>query len=169
MIDFLKRELSKMRVGRVSPALVEDIEVDCFGEQLPLNQLGAINTEGPRKIVIQPWDDSYIEPIEKALTKADLGAQPSVSGEVIRISLPALSQERKKNLEKELADKKENARQTVRKWRDEAWKEIQEKEQAGEISEDNKYRAEDELQDLIDEYNQEIDQITKEKKKEIKQ
>jgi len=168
-LDFLKRDASKMRLGRVSPALIEDIQVECFGEELPLKQLAAIKKEGPRSLVIEPWEDDYLEAIEEALTAADLGTTPTVAGEVIRLSFPSLSEERREDLEKELSDKKENARQTVRKWRDEAWKEVQEKEQQGEISEDNKYRAKDGLQDLVDEYNDKIDQIVEDKEKQIEQ
>ncbi len=168
-LDFLKREASKMRLGQVSPSMVEEIEVKAFDEKMPLKQLAAIKKEGPRSLVIEPWEDDYVEPIEKALTSADLGATPNVSGEVIRIKLPSLSQERRENLKKELSDKKENARQTVRKWRDEAWKEVQNKEQEGEISEDDKYRAEDDLQDLVDEYNEKIEKIVEDKKEQIEQ
>lgn len=156
-----------MRVGQVNPSLVEDIEVEAFDQEMPLKQLAAIKKEGPHSLVIEPWEDDYVEPIEKALTAADLGTTPSVSGDVVRLSFPSLSEERRKELEKELSDKRENARQTVRKWRDEAWKEIQEKEREGEISEDNKYRAKDDLQDLVDEYNEKIDRIVEDKKKRI--
>jgi len=168
-IDFLKREASKMRLGRVNPAMVEDIEVEAFDQKMSLKELAAIKLEGPREIIIDPWDDSYLEAIEKALVKADLGTSPNVTGETIRLSFPSLSEERKENLEKELSDKKENARQTVRKWRDEAWKEIQEMEREGEISEDDKYRAKDELQDLVDEYNDKIDEVVEQKKKQIEE
>lgn len=168
-VNFLKREASKMRVGQVNPSFIEEIEVEAFDEKMPLKQLAAIRKEGPRSLVIEPWEGDYVEPIEKALTDADLGATPNVSGEKIRMSFPSLSEERREELEKELSDKKENARQTVRKWRDEAWKKIQNKEQEGEISEDDKYRAEDELQDLIDEYNEKIDQVVEDKKEQIEQ
>lgn len=168
-VDFLKGELAKMRTGRVSPSLVEEVQVDCFGEEMSLKQLAAINSEGPRQLVIEPWDDSYIEPIEKALQKEDLGASPAVQNEVIRMSFPSMSKNKREKLKNEIGEKKENARQTIRKWRDEVWKEIQNEEQEGEISEDNKYRAKDELQDLVDEYNEKIDEIVEEKKEKIEE
>src|SRR6056297_2010508 len=168
-VDFLKREASKMRLGQVNPSMIEDIEVKAFDEKMPLKQLAAIRKEGPRNLAIEPWEDDYVEPIEKALTAADLGTTPNVSGDSIRLNFPSLSEERRENLKKELSDKKENARQTVRKWRDEAWKKIQDKEQEGEISEDEKYRAKDDLQDLVDEYNDKIDEIVENKKKQIEQ
>lgn len=168
-VDFLKREASKMRLGQVNPSMVEDIEVEAFDEKMPLKQLAAIKKEGPRNLVIEPWEDDYVEAIEKALTAADLGTTPTVSGDSIRMKFPSLSEERRENLKKELSDKKENTRQTIRKWRDEARKEIQNKEQEGEISEDEKYRAEDDLQDLIDDYNDKIEKIVEDKKEKIEQ
>jgi len=168
-VEFLKREASKMRLGQVNPSMIEDIEVDAFDQKMPLKQMAAIKKEGPRNLLIEPWEDDYVEPIEKALTAADLGTTPTVSGDTIRMKFPSLSEERRENMKKELGDKKENARQTVRKWRDKAWKKIQNKEQEGEISEDDKYRAEDDLQDLVDEYNEKIDEIVENKKDQINQ
>lgn len=167
VINFLDRELAKIRVGRALPSLVEDIMVDCFGTKIPLKQLGAITSPEPRQLVIQPWDKSYLEPIEKALFEANLGVAPIVDKNVIRIHLPPLSEEFRKNLLKILAEKQEQARKTIRRWREEAWKEIQEGFREGKISEDDKYRGKDELQKLIDEYNEKIKEMGEKKKKEI--
>ena len=165
---YLEKEIQKIRAGRISPSLVEDILVECFGKKLPLKQLGAISCPGPRQIVIQPWDKSYLEPIEKALSNnLSINASPIIDKDVIRLNLPSLTEESRKTLIRLLSEKQEEVRKTIRRWREEAWKEIQEKERAGEIPEDDKYRAKDELQDLIDEYNEKIEKIGEIKKKEL--
>ncbi|MDO8264946.1 MAG: ribosome recycling factor [Candidatus Parcubacteria bacterium] len=164
---FLDKELAKVRTGRVSPSLVEDIIVDLFGERLPLKQLGVINTPGPREIAIQPWDKSYIEPIQSALSKTGIGANPVVDKDIIRIYLPLLSEEYRKELIKVIADKQEECRRTLRKLREDAWREIQDRTKEGEIREDDKFRAKDELQDLIDEYGEKIEKIGEKKSKEV--
>lgn len=168
VIDFFKAELVKIRVGRASPSLVEDIIVECFGQKFPLKQLGAISSPDSRQIIVQPWDESYLEPIQEALLKSLSGTSPIVDKNIIRISLPALSEEYRQELLKVLAEKKENTRRTIRHWREKAWKEIQEGFKEGEISEDEKYRAKDELQKLVDEYQEKIEKIVENKKKEIR-
>ena len=167
VITFLDRELSKIRLSGASISLIEDIEVDCFGQKMPLKQLGAISLPEPRQILIQPWDKSYIESIEKALNRASIGISPVVDKEVVRINLPPLNEESRNNLVKVISEKKENARQTVRHWREEAWKEIQDRFKEGEISEDDKYKGKDKLQELIDQYNKKIDEKADKKKKEV--
>jgi ribosome recycling factor len=167
VLIFFESELAKIRIGRASISLIEDIEVECFGQKMFLKQLASISTPEARLIVIQPWDDSYIESIQKALEKANLGANPIADKKIIRIYLPPLSEEYRRDLIKIISEKKENARKTLRHWRDEIWKEIQNKERAGEISEDDKFRAKDKLQDLVDEFNEKIDKISEKKEKEI--
>lgn len=167
VIDFLNRELTKLRTGRASPSLVENIVVECFGEKLPLKQLATISLSGPRQIIVQPWDKSYIESIEKAISQSCLGISLVVDRDVIRISLPSLSEEYRKDLLRVLSERQEEARKTIRRWREEAWDEIQERFKEGEIREDDKFRAKDELQDLIDEYNKKIEEMGERKKKEI--
>lgn len=166
-VEFLERELAKVRTGRASVALVEDLSVDCFGSKLPLKQLGSISCPEPRQILVQPWDKSYVEPIERALAGSNLGVFPVVDKDVIRLTLPSLTEEFRKNLARVISEKAENARQSMRRWREQAWKEIQEAARAGKIREDDKFRAKDELQDLVDEYNKKIDDIGARKKKEI--
>lgn len=168
VINFLKGELAKIRTGRASPSLVENTIVECFGQKFPLKQLAAISSPGPRQIVIQPWDKSYIEPIEKALSRSSLGSSPIVDKNLIRISLPPLSDEYRKNLLRVISEKQEEARKTIRRWRERVWDEIQEKFKEGEIREDDKFRAKDELQELVDKYNDKIEDIVDRKKKEIR-
>ncbi|TET84823.1 MAG: ribosome recycling factor [Candidatus Nealsonbacteria bacterium] len=167
VINFLERELAKIRTGRATPSLVEDIEVECFGQKFLLKQLAAISTPELRQILIQPWDKSYLEPIERALQQSFIGTSPIIDKDLVRLSLPPLTEEYRKNLLKILSEKMEEARKTIRRWREEAWDKIQEKTKEGEIREDDKFRAKDELQDLIDEYNQKIEEIGERKKKEI--
>ena len=167
VFSFLERELSKVHTGRATPALVEDVVVDCFGQKFPLKQLAAISVPESKQILIQPWDKSYIEGIVSALEKTGVGANPVVDKEVIRINLPSLTQEYRNNLLRVISEKQEEARRTIRHWREECWAEIQEKTKAGEIREDDKFRAKDELQDLVDEYNDKVEELGQRKEKEI--
>lgn len=167
-LAFLERELAKIRTGRASVALLEDIIVDCFGSKLPLKQLAAISCPEPRQILIQPWDKSYIEPIEKAIaSSAALGAAPVVDKETIRVTLPQPTEEFRKNMSRLVSEKMEEARKTIRRWREEAWREIQDLARDGKIREDDKFRAKDELQKLVDEYQEKIEEIGERKKREI--
>jgi ribosome recycling factor len=167
VVVFLERELAKIRTSRATPSLVEEVVVDCFGQKFRLSQLAAISIPEAKQIVIQPWDKSYIEGIVRALEKTGIGANPIVDKEVIRINLPPLSEEYRKNLIRIISEKQEEARRTIRHWREEAWAEIQEKTKKGEIREDDKFRAKDELQELINEYNEKIEELGERKKKEI--
>jgi len=166
-ISFLERELAKLRTGRPSPALVEDIICQCFGQKFPLKQLAAISVSENRQLIIQPWDGSYLEGIIKALEQSGIGANPIVDKDIIRINLPSLTEEYRKDLLRLVSQKQEEARKTIRRWREEAWKEIQEKSRQGKIREDDKFRGKDELQELIDNYNKKIEEMAEAKKKEI--
>jgi len=167
VVTFLDRELAKIRTGRPSPSLVEDIVVDCFGQNFPLKQLAAISVPEPKQILIQPWDKSYIERIVSVLEKTGLGANPIVDKDVIRINLPPLSEEYRKELLRLLSQKQEDARKIIRRWREDAWDKIQEGQRAGKIREDDKFRGKDELQKLVQEYNEKIENLGEKKKKEI--
>lgn len=168
-INFLERELTKIRTSRATPALVEDVVVDCFGQKFRLSQLAAISIPEPKQILIQPWEKSYIEGIVKALEKTGVGGSPIVDKEVIRINLPPLSEEYRKGLLRVISEKQEEAKKTVRRWREEAWDEIQTATKDGKIREDDKFRAKDELQELIEEYNKKIEELGEGKKKEVSQ
>ncbi len=166
-ISFLEKELSKIRTGRANPSLVEDVVCDCFGQKFPLKQLAAISVPEPKQILIQPWDKSYVEGIVSALSKTGVGASPIVDKDAIRINLPPLTEDYRKSLQRLIADKQEEARKTLRHWREEAWSEIQEKTKTGEIREDDKFRAKDELQKMIDDMVQKIEDLGERKKKEV--
>ncbi len=167
VVNFLDRELAKFRTGRASPSLVEDVVVECFGQKFPLKQLSAISIPETRQILIQPWDRSYIEGIVKALSETGIGANPVVDKEAVRINLPPLSEDYRKSLLHLVSEKQEEARRTIRKWREEAWDEIQERFREGKIREDDKFRAKDELQELVDGYNEKIEKMGEKKEKEI--
>lgn len=164
---FLEGELAKIRTSRASPALVEDIEVNAFGSKFALKQLGSISAPQTNQLVIQPWDTSYLEPIEKAISQSGLGMSSAVDKNVIRLSLPLLTEEYRQQLTKTLNEKAEQTKQTIRRWRDDAWNKIQAAQKAKEISEDDKFRGKDELQKVVDEYHEKIKNLVEKKKGEI--
>ncbi|XOA42924.1 MAG: ribosome-recycling factor [Candidatus Nealsonbacteria bacterium] len=167
VVNFLNRELQKIRAERASPSLVENISVGYFGKIYSLKQLAAISIPQPREILIQPWDKSYIEEIVKSLEKSSIGASPIVDKALIRITLPPLSEEFRNDLIRLVIEKQEQVKKTIRKWRDEAWREIQETFRESKLSEDDKYKGKDELEDLIKEFQEKIEEIVQKKKKEI--
>jgi len=165
--EFFRQELAKIRTGQANPALVEDILVDIQGTHLPIKQLAAISSPERRQILIQPWDSSYLGPMEKALFKSSLGISPVIEGNVLRLILPIVTQEYRQTLFRLLIEKSEQTKQTLRKWRDEAWGEIQDGARGGEIREDDKFKGKEDLQRLIDEYVKRVDDLIEKKKEEI--
>ena len=167
VINSLSQELATIRADRASPSLVENMMVDCYGQKMPLRQLATISLSGPRQILISPWDRSMILFIEKTILESGLGINPVVEKDSIRLSLPPLSEEYRKDLLRTLSEKLEETRVKIRHWREEVWREIQEGFRQGKIREDDKFRAKDELQKIIDEYNEKIEEIGERKRKEI--
>jgi len=167
VITFLEGEIMKIRTSLLSPSLIENIKVKIEENELSIRELGTISLISSNMILIQPWDQLYIQPIEKAINESHLGINPVVSKEGLRLSAPALSQDYRDNLIRILLEKKENARKTIRHFREEDWKKIQDEFKKSEIREDDKFRAKDELQKLVDKYNEKIEEITERKKKEI--
>jgi len=166
-VEYLKSGLSSLQVGRATPSLIEDLEVECYNQRMPLKQLAAIQTPEPRSILIKPWDKDIIKDIAKAISQSKLGLSSIIEEEFIRLKVPPLSEERRRELTKILQEKMEECRISVRRQREEVWREIQNLEQAGKISEDDKFRAKDELQKVIDEYNKKIEEMGKKKEEEI--
>ena len=164
---FLEGEAAKIRTSRARPALVEDIEVSAFGSKFPIKQLGAISTPQTNQIAIQPWDASYLEPIEKAIAQSGLGMSAVVDKNIIRLNLPSLTQEYRQALTKTLNEKAEEARQVIRRQREDAWNKIQAAQKAKEMSEDDKFRGKEELQKIIDGYNEKIKNLVEKKKNEL--
>ncbi len=167
VVNFLDRELAQIRTTRASPALVENIIVEYFDQRFPIKQLAAISAPQPRQIIIQPWDKSYLEPIVSAISKSSLGAAGVVDKDLIRINLPSLTEEYRKSLQKLLAEKSEQEKLTIRNWREKAWKEIHDQFKDSKIREDDKFRAKDELQKMVDDYHKKIQDIKEKKEKEI--
>lgn len=163
----LRNDLSTLRAGRASAALIESLEVESYGAKMPLKALGSISSPGPRMLVIQPWDKNMVQPIEKAIRNSSLGFAPAVDRDVIRISIPPLTEERRKEMLKFLGRHAEDARIRVRQIREEAFKEIDRKEKSGEMSEDEKFRQKSDAQKIIDDANKRIEEITAAKEKEI--
>jgi len=164
---FLEGELAKIRTSRASPALVEDIEVNAFGQKFPLKQLGSISTPSNSQIAIQPWDTSYIEPIEKAISQSGLGMSAVVDKTIIRLNLPLLTEEYRNSLSKMLGEKAESTKQTMRRVREDCWNKIQAAQKSKEMSEDDKFRGKDELQKIVDDYQEKIKSLVEKKKNEL--
>jgi len=151
-IDALKRELAAIRTGRAAPALVEQVPVEAYGVSTPLIQLAAISAPEPRTLIIQPWDRSLLKAVEKALLSSDLGVTPSNDGTLIRLAMPPLSEERRKDLVKLVHKKVEDARVEVRTHRRHSAEELKSKEKSSGVSADEMKRLLDRLQKLHDRY-----------------
>lgn len=166
-IDSLKREFASVRAGRASPALLERVMVDYFGTPTPLNQLAQISVPEPRLLVVQPWDRSIVADVERALLKADLGMTPTSDGQVLRLVLPQLTEERRRDLVRQVHRKAEDERVAIRNLRREAMDHVHKQKKDGEISEDEASRAEEDIQKVTDQRIREIDQAVAMKEKEI--
>lgn len=168
-IEALKRELATIRTGRAAPALVEELQVDAYGTGTPLIQLAAITAPEPRLIVVQPWDRNLIRPIEKAILASDLGVTPGNDGTVIRLPIPALTEERRRDLVRLLHKKVEEGRVEIRTLRRHSHEELRHKEKDAGVSADEFKRLEKRLQDLTDRYVAQVDEIGAAKEREILQ
>lgn len=169
VVDYFKKEIQKIRSGIATPALVEDVPVEYYGSKTLLKHIAAISCPEPRQIVIQPWDKNAIEAIVKSLSQENIGAMPVVDKDIIRINLPPLTEEFRKSLLLQVGKKKEEAREVIRKWRDEFLKKIQKQFQEKEISEDEKFRLKEEIEKTVEEFNKTLDELEEKKKNEILQ
>ncbi len=167
VIGAFQRELATLRAGRATPSLLDRIEVNYYDTPTPLIQLAGITAPEPRLLVIQPWDKSSIGNIEKAILKSDLGLTPINDGNVIRLQIPQLTEERRRELVKNVRKKAEESRVGIRNIRREANDALKQLEKSGEISEDGWRRAQDEIQELTDEKIARIDQLLQAKEKEV--
>ncbi len=165
-IQTLGRELATLRAGRATPSLLDRIQVDYYGALTPLNQLANINTPDPRTLLIQPWDKSSVEAIEKAIMKSDLGLTPASDGNIIRISVPALTEERRTELVKMTKKMAEETKVAIRNVRRDANDDIRKREKT-DISEDDSRRYQEEIQKMTDQFTAEVDKIIAGKEKEI--
>jgi ribosome recycling factor len=166
-VEALRRELAVLRTGRASPSLLEHIRVDYYGTPTPLNQLASISAPEARLLIIQPWDRAVVSTIKKAIIKSDLGLNPSSDGSVIRLVIPQLTEERRKELVKVVRKRVEESRVAVRNIRREALEELRRMEREKEISEDEEKRALNQLQLLTDNFIEKVDQVGKGKEIEV--
>jgi ribosome recycling factor len=166
-VEFLGNDLQSVRTGRAHPALLDKVQVDYYGSPTPLNGVANITAPDPRMVLVQPWDRSMLGPIEKAIQKSDLGINPSNDGQVIRLVLPQLTEERRKDLVKQVHHRTEEARVAVRNVRREALDQLRKAEKEGGISQEDERRAQDRLQKLTDQYIKRLDDVSKRKETEV--
>ena len=166
-LESFKRDLSKVRTGRASLSLLDDVKVDYYGIPTPLNQVGSLAVPEPRLITIQPWEKNLIGEIEKAILKSDLGLNPNSDGQVIRLAFPPLTEERRKEMVKMVKRMGEDAKVGIRNVRREANDTLKKHEKDKVITEDELKRGEKEIQDVTDEYVSRVDKVIEEKQKDL--
>ena len=166
-IDVFRHNLSEIRAGRANPTILNKISVEYYGVQTPINQVAGISVPEARTIVIQPWDASILKSIEKAILASDIGLNPNNDGKVIRLNFPELTEERRKELVKDIRKIAEEARVSVRSIRRDGMEDVKNRQKKSEITEDEKTDLEDKVQKLTDKYVAEIDKLLEEKEKEI--
>ncbi len=166
-VEALKHDLAKIRTGRAHPGLLDHIHVDYYGSMVPLSQVAQIGLGDARTITVQPWEKKLVSAVEKAIRDSDLGVNPASHGDVIRVPMPPLTEERRRELTKVVRHEGENARVAVRNTRRDAITHLKDMLKKKEVSEDDERRAQDEVQKLTDRYVAEIDKVVAEKEKEV--
>ncbi len=166
-IDALKKELSRVRTGRASVTLLDEVRVDYYGTPTPLNQVGTLVVPEPRLITVQPWERNLIPEIEKAILKADLGLNPASDGQLIRIAIPPLTEERRKEMAKLIKRMGEDAKIAIRNARRDANEALKKQEKAKDISEDDLKRGEKQVQEITDSFTEKVDEVVVTKEKEV--
>jgi ribosome recycling factor len=159
VLEATRREFAGIRTGRANPALLDHIMVEAYDARMPLNQLATIAAPEPRLLVVSPWDKTLIGAIRKALTQSELGLNPLSDGNILRVPVPELSEERRKDLAKVVSRKTEESRVAVRNIRRDAVEELRKLQKAGEVPEDESRRAQEEVQDATDAHIKEIDHL----------
>ncbi len=166
-VQVLKRDLIAIRAGRANPALLDKVVVEYYGSEMPINQMASISTPDPRTLLIQPWDKSALGEIERGILKSELGLTPNNDGSVIRISIPALTEERRSELVKVARKTGEDAKVAIRNIRRDANDELKKMRKNGDIPEDALHRGQDEIQKLTDQFIKVVDRVVADKEKEI--
>ena len=166
-VEALKRDMIGVRTGRASTGLVDNLRVDYFGTEMPLNQLAQISVGDARMLVIQPWDKNAVDPIAKAIQNSDLSISPNIDGQIIRLNLPPLTEERRKLLVRKVGALAEEAKTAIRQIRRDANDEFKKLQKGGKVSEDVAHRSTDEVQKITDRHTGSIDEICKHKEKEL--
>lgn len=167
VVEHFKGEAGSIRTGRATSSLVDEITVEHYGGKYQIKELATISVPEPKTILIQPWDKSAIESIVKAIKNSNLGLNPISDAGGVRLVMPALTEERRKEFIKLLGQKAEEAHITIRRIRGELWDDIQEQEKSHKISENEKFKSKEALQKVVDEYNKKIDELEKKKAEEI--
>ena len=167
IIEHLTKELANIRTGRAMPSIIENVLVDSYGVKTPLKQLASINAPEPQTLAIQPWDRNAIKDIERAIFASNLDLNPVVSENIIRINFPPLTEEKRKELVKIMNKKAEEAKISLRVTRDEEIRKIKKQEKEKAISEDERFRQEKDLQELIDKYQKDILALAEKKEKNL--
>ena len=165
--EWLLKEFRTLRTGRANPTILDSVHASAYGSLMPLKQLAQISTEDARTIRVQPYDASTLKDIERAISAANLGVGTSSDSTAVRVTFPELTGERRQELVKMAKAKMEEARATLRVARDEVWKEIQEKEREGTLTEDDKFSLKDELQKKVDKANEEFEEAFEKKEEEM--
>ncbi|MBT3197413.1 MAG: ribosome recycling factor [Gammaproteobacteria bacterium] len=166
-VESLKGELSKLRAGRAHPSLLDQISVDYYGSRTPLSQVANINASDARTLTVVPWEKTMVQPIEKAIMESDLGLNPATAGTIIRIPLPALTEERRRDLVKVVRHEGEAAKVAIRNIRRDANSDFKELVKEKEVSEDEEHRATEDVQKLTDRYVADVDQLIQEKETDL--
>ncbi|MCF7835980.1 MAG: ribosome-recycling factor [Candidatus Marinimicrobia bacterium] len=166
--EWFKNEIALIRTGRANPSLIENIKVDYYGTKNQLKGMASISVENAQTLIVRPWDTDAIMPIEQAISGSNIGVQAIGEKGAVRVILPELSEERRISLLKLLSDKLEESKISLRKKREEVWRDIQDKEKSGEFSEDEKFRYKDELQKMVDGAIETLDKVSAQKETEIK-
>ena len=166
-LSVFEENLSEVRAGRANPAILNKITIEYYGVATPINQVAAISVPEARMIVIQPWDASALKEIEKAILASDIGLNPNNDGKVIRLNFPELTEERRKDLVKDIRKMAEEARVSIRSIRRDGMEEVKTKQKNGEMTEDDKAREEENIQKLTDKYIENIDKALENKEKEV--
>ena len=166
-VEAMRREFGSVRTGKASPALLDVVRVDAYGSKMPMNQVATVTAPEPRLLIIQPWDKGLLNAIEKGIQLAELGLNPANDGNVIRVPIPALTEERRKEMVKTLHKLAEEGRVAIRHARQEANKELKAKQAKHEISEDDSRRQQDEVQKMTDNYIHKVDELLKAKEQEV--
>ncbi len=165
--EYLSKEYGQLNIGRASPMILDGVSVELYGSYVPLKNVASVSIEDPKTLRIAPWDKNQIKEIEKAIVASNLGLSVAVDTFGIRVVFPQLTTETRQTLVKVLKEKLEESRITVRKERERIWDEIQKLEKDGKMTEDEKFRAKDDLQKVIDEINQKLENIFEKKEKEV--
>jgi ribosome recycling factor len=166
-IESLRHEMAKIRTGRAHTSLLDHVMVDYYGSDVPINQVANVNVEDARTLTVTPWEKTMVGKIEKAIMTSDLGLNPATMGLVIRVPMPALTEERRKDLVKVVRNEAENARVAIRNIRRDANNTLKSMLKDKEISEDEERRGQDEIQKLTDSHIEEVDKVLAEKEKEL--